>query len=75
VRRTGFRANDAYSAYIDMGSPNGLTPAQLEQLTKLTRDLPEGSRIVEVDKSGSCNVSVPMSTNDIVLVTLERTTK
>ena len=32
VHRTGFRANDAYSAFIEMGSPKDLTSTQLEQL-------------------------------------------
>jgi len=75
VHRTGFRANDAYSAYIEMGSPEDLTPTQLEQLRLLTRDLPETDRVVRVGASGSYQFSLPMHSNDIVLVTLERTGK
>jgi len=75
VHRTGFRANDAYSAYIDMGAPSELTPAQLEQLNNLTRDLPETDRVVRVGKDGSCEFSLPMRSNDVVLVTLERLNK
>jgi xylan 1,4-beta-xylosidase len=72
IHRTGFRANDAYSAYIDMGAPKDLTPAQLDQLRKLTRDLPQTDRVVRVGKSGSCKLSLPMRSNDVVLVTLDR---
>ncbi len=72
VHRTGFRANDAYSAYIDMGAPKELNPAQLEQLFNLTRDTPESERIVKVGKSGSCRLSSPMRSNDVVLLKLER---
>jgi xylan 1,4-beta-xylosidase len=72
VHRTGYRANDAYSAYIDMGAPKDLTPAQLDQLRNLTRDLPETDRIVKVAKSGSCQFSLAMHSNDVVLVTLDR---
>jgi xylan 1,4-beta-xylosidase len=75
VHRTGFRTNDAYSAYIDMGSPKELTSAQLEELKNLTRDLPESDRVIKVDKSGSYQLSIPMHTNDVVLVTLERTSR
>lgn len=75
VHRTGFRANDAYSEYIDMGAPRELTPAQLEKLNSLTRDVPESDRPVKVGKSGSCELSVPMHSNDVVLVTLERVSK
>jgi xylan 1,4-beta-xylosidase len=75
VHRTGFRANDAYSAYIDMGSPKSLTTAQLEQLKGLTRDLPETNRVVRVGKSGSYKFHLPMRSNDVVLLTLERVSK
>jgi xylan 1,4-beta-xylosidase len=72
VHRTGFRANDAYSAYIDMGAPKNLTPVQLDKLNALTRDVPESDRIVKVGKSGSYEFSLSMRSNDVVLVTLER---
>ena len=75
VSRTGFRNNDAYSAYIDMGAPKALTPVQLDQLRALTRDLPEIDRAVSVGDSGSYAFSLPMSSNDVVLVTLERIKK
>jgi xylan 1,4-beta-xylosidase len=72
VHRTGYRANDAYSAYIHMGAPKDLSPAQLEQLKNLTRDVPETDRVVEVGKNGSYEFSVPMHSNDVVLVALEK---
>lgn len=69
--RTGFRANDAYSEYLDMGAPASLTPAQVERLQKLTRDLPEADSRVRTDSKGVITVKIPMRTNDVVLVTLE----
>jgi xylan 1,4-beta-xylosidase len=75
VFRTGFRANDAYSAYIDMGAPENLSSAELEQLRTLTRDLPESDRLIEVGTGGSYMFSLAMSSNDVVLVTLERMKK
>ena len=75
VHRTGFRANDAYSAYIDMGAPRELTPIQLDRLNLLTRDLPEIDRVVRVGKKGSYAFSLPMHSNDVVLVTLEKVKK
>ena len=70
VRRTGFRANDAYSAYINMGAPAVLAPAQRAQLRALTLDLPERSIAVRVGASGTTHVDVPLRQNDIVLLTL-----
>ena len=72
VFRTGFRANDVYSAYIDMGAPKSLTPEQLAQLSSITRDLPEVDRIVHVRNNGAYHFSIPMHTNDVVLVTIEQ---
>jgi len=75
VHRTGYRANDPYSAYIDMGAPKDLSPAQLEQLKTLTRDIPETDRVTQVGTNGTFEFSVPMHSNDVVLVTLEKLAK
>jgi xylan 1,4-beta-xylosidase len=72
VYRTGYRANDAYSAYLDMGAPKTLTPDQVGRLQALTRDLPETERMVTVGRKGAFDFSVPMRANDVVLVTLAR---
>ncbi|HVZ30014.1 MAG TPA: beta-xylosidase [Asticcacaulis sp.] len=73
LHRTGYRANDAYSAYLDMGAPSSLTSDQLARLQALTVDKPESERTLEVGKSGRAEVSVPMHSNDVVLVTLTKT--
>jgi len=71
VRRTGFRANDAYSRYLEMGSPKDLTPAQLDELQDLTRDVPESARQVSIGSDGRYSLQLPMRTNDVVLLQLE----
>lgn len=72
VHRTGFHANDAYTAYLEMGSPKQLTAEQVSHLNELTRDVPETNKAVRSDASGVVDVTVPMNSNDIVLVTLKR---
>jgi len=72
VHRTGYRANDAYSAYIEMGSPKELTAAQIAHLNELTRDLPETDKAVRSGSDGAVDLSIPMNSNDVVLVTLKR---
>ena len=71
VRRTGFRANDAYSAYMEMGSPVALTAVQLHKLQELTRDLPETDRLIRIGADGKYTARVPMHSNDVVLVVLQ----
>ena len=72
VRRTGFHANDAYSAYLEMGSPKSLTASQVRELQGLTRDVPESSNEVKAGMDGVVEVDFPMRSNDVVLVTVVR---
>jgi xylan 1,4-beta-xylosidase len=58
-----------------MGAPRELTATQLDQLNSLTRDLPEIDRVVKVGKKGSYKFSLPMRSNDVVLVTVEKVTE
>jgi xylan 1,4-beta-xylosidase len=71
VHRTGYHANDAYSAYVEMGAPNSLKTEQVARLNELTRDLPETDKAVRSDSDGTIEFSVPMNSNDIVLIKLE----
>lgn len=71
VYRTGYRANDAYSAYLEMGSPKKLSAAQIAHLNDLTRDLPETDKAVNSGHTGTIEITVPMRSNDIVLVKLK----
>lgn len=70
--RTGFRHNDAQTAYLEMGSPATLSRSQLARLQALARDLPERRQTVRVGARGYFTVTVPMRTNDVTLVELDR---
>jgi xylan 1,4-beta-xylosidase len=72
VHRAGYRANDAYSAYIEMGSPKELSAAQIARLNELTRDVPETDKVVRSGPRGTFELTMPMNSNDIVLVKLTR---
>jgi xylan 1,4-beta-xylosidase len=72
VQRTGYHSNDAYSAFIEMGSPKSLTTEQVAHLNELTRDVPEIDKLVRSNSTGSVEFDVPMNSNDIVLVEFKR---
>jgi xylan 1,4-beta-xylosidase len=72
VYRVGYHANDAYSAYIEMGSPKFLSAAQVAQLGELTRDLPETDKVMLSGTAGTIELVVPMNSNDVVLVKATR---
>ncbi|WP_371876824.1 beta-xylosidase [Sphingomonas sp. DG1-23] len=71
VRRTGFKANDAHTRYLEMGSPASLSPGQLTELQTLTRDLPETSATMRIGRTGNYVLRVPMRSNDVVLALVE----
>jgi xylan 1,4-beta-xylosidase len=71
VYRTGFKANDAHTAYIEMGKPKTLTGEQVAQLQAQTVDKPE-TRKVKVAPNGTASVQVPMRVNDVVLVKIAK---
>jgi xylan 1,4-beta-xylosidase len=72
IRITGFRHNDAYSAYLEMGRPAALSAEQLTQLKALTEDRPAIST-VDVGADGVANIRIPMRDQDVVLMELDRT--
>lgn len=72
VHRTGYDANDAYTAYLRLGAPKNLTEPQIAQLDYLTRDQAERDQTVRAAMDGKIEIGVPMRSNDVVLVTLQR---
>jgi len=70
--KVGYRANDAYSAYIDMGSPAQLTRAQVARL----KDAGDGrsfiSEQVTVGADGVLERTYEMRQNDVIQILLKR---
>jgi xylan 1,4-beta-xylosidase len=69
--RTGFDANDAYTAYLRMGLPKSLSAEQQKKLQALTTDTPKQQSLV-VGASGHASLVLPMRSNDVVLVEITR---
>jgi len=69
VYQTGYKRNDAFTAYVEMGSPNQLTKAQVEQLNKLSDGAPVSEEEVAI-KGGSFTRNLPLRTNDVYFVVL-----
>jgi len=74
IHRTGYRSNDAYSAYIDMGLPKDLSATQLEQLRGLTEDHGEAS-FITVGADGIFTKTLSLRQNDVLLLSLVPRTK
>lgn len=70
VFRTGYKQNDAYTAYLHMGSPNQLTRAQVAGLQKAASGAPSETRSVDIHDH-TFEERFDMHQNDTVLVTLK----
>ena len=72
VYRVGYRSNDAYTAYLDMGAPPQFTRSQETRLKAASDGKAEEERSVVVADIGECNQRIKMRKCDVVLVTLEK---
>jgi xylan 1,4-beta-xylosidase len=72
VCRVGYRANDAYSAYLDIGSPNQLSKAQVAYIKSMSDGKPELVSIVKVAADGLIRQSFELRDNDVCFVTLTK---
>ncbi len=69
VYQVGYRQNDAFTAYVRMGSPSQLTREQVAELNGLS----SGSPILQSDvtiKGGGFKKEMPLRSNDIFFITL-----
>lgn len=70
VHRVGYRSNDVYADYMDLGSPDSLTPDEVRWLAARNDGGPEHVRRVTVGEHGTFTTELKMRENDVILVTL-----
>jgi xylan 1,4-beta-xylosidase len=66
---TGYQRNDAFTAYLRMGSPNQLTKEQVRDLQAVSSGVPLSSEEVTVGNH-SFSKTVPLRANDVYLFEL-----
>lgn len=71
VYRTGYRMNDAYTMYLDMGAPEQLTRAQADALRDGASGAPVEQALVK-HAGGLFTKDLPLRENDVVLVVLRK---
>jgi xylan 1,4-beta-xylosidase len=70
ISQVGYKRNDAYSAYIGMGSPAQLTKTQVSELKALATGKPAQEKTIRIAKDGNYSLSLPLRENDVYLVEL-----
>ena len=72
VFKTGYRSNDAYTAYLDMGAPSQLSVPLVKQLKQITNDSPVSTQTITIDKTGVWKTSYPLRENDVLLIEISK---
>ncbi|USX14994.1 glycoside hydrolase [Oxalobacteraceae bacterium OTU3CAMAD1] len=70
IAQVGYRKNDAYTAFIDMGSPKQLTRPQVDALKSEATGKASERRTVRVGADGRASLSLPLRENDVYLLKL-----
>jgi xylan 1,4-beta-xylosidase len=70
LSKIGWHNNDAYSAYLEMGSPPQLTRAQEQKLRDASTGRPEEQRLASIGPDGRFEDTLPLRENDVLLLTL-----
>jgi xylan 1,4-beta-xylosidase len=68
--KVGYRANDAYATYRDLGAPAQLTKAQVAEIKSKNGGAPMGLRTIKIGRDGKFEQKFDLRENDVVLVTL-----
>jgi xylan 1,4-beta-xylosidase len=72
LSKIGWRENDAYSAYLEMGAPPQLTREQEQKLRDASTGRPDSQREVSVGPDGRFEEKLPLRENEVLLLTLTR---
>jgi xylan 1,4-beta-xylosidase len=68
IHRTGYRANDTYTAYLDLKSPDQLTRQQESKVRSAFTGQPSARRTVTVENGKDAVLELPLRENDVFLL-------
>ncbi len=71
IYKVGYRVNDAYATYRDLGAPAQLTKAQVAEIKSKNSGAPIETRTVNIGRNGKFTEQFDLRENDVVLVTLK----
>jgi xylan 1,4-beta-xylosidase len=72
IYKVGYRVNDAYTTYMDMGSPAQLTKAQVAKIKSENSGAPIARSTVKVGPEGKFQQQFDLRENDVYLFLLTR---
>ena len=72
VYKTGYQANDAYTAYVKLGSPAQLSTDEVKTLKAKTSDQPIEQSTINIGASGNFEKQLDLRQNDVLFVQIKR---
>lgn len=72
IYKVGYRVNDAYATYMDLGSPSQLTKAQVAKIKSENSGAPIATSMVEVGQDGKFQQQFDLRENDVCLFVLKK---
>ena len=70
IYKVGYRVNDAYTGYLDMGKPKQLNRQQVDELRRHNDGSPVSTEIIEVKPNESFLKELDIRENDVYLLNL-----
>ena len=70
IYKVGYRANDAYTEYVDMGKPKQLNRQQVDELKKHNNGSPVVVETIEIKANESFSKVLDIRENDVLLLNL-----
>ncbi len=72
IYKTGYRVNDPYTTYFDMGRPGQLTKEQVKKIKKLNDGSPIYSEKIELNTGVPLLKELEIRENDVFLITMTK---
>jgi len=72
IYKVGYRCNDAYTSYLDLGRPNQLTRQQVDQIKLQNSGAPIYTEIIKIQGGKNFSKVLDLRENDVFLIQLNK---
>ncbi len=72
IYKVGYRVNDPYTSYFDMGRPNQLTKEQVQKIKEINNGSAISMEIIKIKKGIPFTKEVAVRENDVILLTMKK---
>ncbi|MFZ4456461.1 MAG: GH39 family glycosyl hydrolase [Bacteroidales bacterium] len=70
ITKVGYKSNDAYTTYLEMGRPHELTKKEVQTIKNINSGEPYITEVVEVESDNKFVYQFPIRENDVIFLNL-----